>query len=602
MNISILEESRNLCDKLKGLGKWLKIFSFVLILCSSFGLEEGKAQQSLSTKVQGPDDNPKIEYSLQNRFPAFTQEHERQKNPKAIDQIISRLSLKEKIGQLFIFGFTGKDFSPRLRKAMLKYNPGALIAFKRNIGRPAQVARFNRKIQEQAGKYSQGLPLLIMLDQEGGMVTRLKWRPNTVSALALGQAQNPKLSEAVGILTGKILSLLGFNMNLAPVMDLSNPFEKNFIGNRSFGQDPGQVNHLAASYAHGLYQSGVIPTAKHFPGHGGLIADSHKMLPKKFKSLEEMKHTDLMPFQFIAEINLPSAIMVAHMALPQIDPSGLPATFSKVLVEDLLLGHMGYRGLVITDDVEMQGAEEVGEVGERAVRAIEAGVDMVMVAWNPNQQGKAYRALFNAVKSGRISMTRVDRSLRKIVGKKLGLKSQTDRWPSSDHQLNKKYQLYVNQMNQLTHQVIHANLRRALRGYSYLENSLSPKQNLLVFSADSHFTNSLRQKIKGPMSFVSLRKGHDPQVRARLTKNPKALGLFYVSGGGTAKMLEQWLPKKLRQRLIVINTTHSGMIPNQHQYKAVININSKNHLAGVWLMQFLRQDLSFDKNTVVAKK
>lgn len=285
----------------------------------------------------------------------------------------------------------------QLKDTLETLYPGAIISFKRNIKTPWQTAELNSMAQEISLKNT-NLPLLIMVDQEGGVVSRIKTRPYSPSALSIGFTENPSLAKEAGLATGKVLSLVGFNMNLAPVVDISDPFQTNFIGNRSFGKDPHLVKVMGQKFADGLEDSGVLPTLKHFPGHGGSIKDSHYSLPSKLSSEEELLANDLIPFSHFSKGTFPGAVMVAHISFPNIDSSGLPATFSKVLINNVLRERLGFEGLIITDDIEMHGAKIIPSVGERAVRAIEAGNDMVMIAWTKKIKKAAYNALLNAVK------------------------------------------------------------------------------------------------------------------------------------------------------------------------------------------------------------
>lgn len=507
-------------------------------------------------------------------------------DPTKVEEALKRLTLQQKVGQLLIIGFNGTDVNTRLKNMIQNYHPGAVIVFKRNIVTPVQISHLNGEAQRLAHKDTQ-LPLLIMVDQEGGSVTRIHTDPAPPSALTVGMADDPKLAEGLGVLTGKILNLLGFNMNLAPVVDLSDPYERNFIGNRSFGPDPARVKELAYHYANGLLESRVLPTIKHFPGHGGILQDSHKILPKKMDSLEALLKHDLVPFSHIAQSGLSSAFMVAHVAYPNIDESRTPATYSYKLVTEILKEQLGYKGLIMTDDLEMTGANFAGDVGERAVRAFEAGNDMMMVAWNSSNQIKAFNALLAAVKSGRISKERLDESLRKILAIKLDIKNQ-NRSLLPQKQIMAQLKKFTDEMRELTHKTVQTNFDRALRGYSFLEGTLDPERPLIVFSADREFYNLIKKSAKNPVQFVHMKKGKAARVDLKMASQPEALGIFYASGIGTVKKL---IPvyAQTKSRIIVVNTTHPGTIENTHQYLAVLNVNSTNSMTGQWLMDFLRE-------------
>lgn len=216
-----------------------------------------------------------------------------------IEEKLARMTLEEKVGQMFVLGFRGQQIDGHIRGLIHKFKPGSFIVFRRNIRTPQQIFTLNKQIQELSLKEI-GLPMLLMVDQEGGTVTRIKTNPAPPSALALGMTEDTKLVRDAGAITGKIVSLLGFNMNLAPVMDLSDPYQNSFIGNRSFGQNPQKVKLYGEAYSTGLADSGVIPTSKHYPGHGGVITDSHLALPKKLDTLEQLEKSALIPFDWFA--------------------------------------------------------------------------------------------------------------------------------------------------------------------------------------------------------------------------------------------------------------------------------------------------------------
>ncbi|MCB0410972.1 MAG: glycoside hydrolase family 3 protein, partial [Bdellovibrionales bacterium] len=284
----------------------------------------------------------------------FAQETTEGHEDLSVEQWLNKMSLEEKVSQVFIFGFAGTEYAKGLGPRLRSLRPGGTIIFQRNIKSPGSLSQMISQAQKET-LIREGLPLFTMMDQEGGTVTRIKTRPNSPSALSMGNTNNPKLVQNIGFITGRILDLLGINVNLAPVMDLSDPARKTFIGNRSFGNSPQHVSTMTQAFSKGLTLAGVIPAAKHFPGHGGLHADSHKGTTVKYESLKEIKTKDLIPFQNFIINNQLSAIMVAHVSYPELDDSHLPATYSKKIVTDLLRDQMGYNGLIITDDLEMLG-------------------------------------------------------------------------------------------------------------------------------------------------------------------------------------------------------------------------------------------------------
>lgn len=494
------------------------------------------------------------------------------------EKIIRGLSLRQKVGQLLIFGYAGKSADASLQRLLREQQPGALITFGRNIQSLPQIARLNRQAQAWA-RTNTGLPLMIMVDQEGGNVARLKVHRSLPSALALGETKDLTLIEQYGEALGKLMHQLGFNVNLAPVLDLSDPFSISFIGPRSFGVQPTDVGQAASAFARGLALARVIPTAKHFPGHGGVVQDSHHETPKKLSTLEELVEGDLIPFQKFAQADYPRAVMMAHISYPQIDPSGTPAAFSPVFIEQVLRQKFHYTGLIITDDVEMSGANAAGSIEDRVVRAIQAGNDMVMVAWSATRQRRALEALMNAVKSGKISQARIDQSLKRIVSYKL----QMDQDPiESTRQLateQTRLELFAEKVKRYNFMKA-ANANRDLRG------SQIARPKVTVFASDPRFFTEFRHYYGAPVHYLRLTPQSQEDLEAELLNNTGQTFVYYASGVQTARWLNQ-LTGEVKKHLIVVNTIQAGAIQNRQNFQGVFQLNTSAPESGAWLAQFL---------------
>jgi beta-N-acetylhexosaminidase len=499
---------------------------------------------------------------------------------------LASMTVRDKVGQLFVLGFRETEMDHSLQKRFDRLRPGGVIVFGRNIKSATQISILNRNLQKISQNHLE-LPLFIMVDQEGGNVARIKINPSAPSALALGMSQNTKLIREVGELTGKLLSLLGFNMNLAPVLDLSNPFKKSFIGNRSFGENPHKIKFMGEAFSTGLMSSGVIPTAKHFPGHGNIVSDSHKLLPVKHDTLEELEKSSLIPFKWFGNFQYPSAIMVAHVAFPKIDPSGLPATFSKVLLHDLLRTTLKYPGLIITDDVEMVGAGIGGNVGERAVRALEAGCDLVMVAWTAAKQEAAFKAVFQAVESGRLSVSQLDEKIKRILTFKVAVRSYLPKERTRELPLSQSLASVIFDLKKISEEIARENFNEGLRNSPQIIGSAVEIQKAIIFTADAKFYYKFRETWGGGASIKLMSPRQDPRISEILKNHPQTLGIFYVTGIGSARILNN-LDSSTKARLVVINTTHPGNISNGGDYQGVININAPNFNAGTWLAESLK--------------
>jgi beta-N-acetylhexosaminidase len=238
--------------------------------------------------------------------------------------------------------------------------------------------------------------------------------------MALGATASPALARRAGAAVGRGLRTLGFNMNLAPVLDVySNPGSA--IGTRSFGDSPEAVGALGAAFMEGQASEHVLSVAKHFVGEGAARGDSHEITPWVTATAAEVAARDLVPFRMAMDKGL-SAVMTSHAAAPELTgEGGTPMTFSHNVVTGLLRNEMGFRGLVLTDVLEMAGARGRGDLGEMAVRAIEAGADMVLTVGSEAQREAVFRGLCDAYRTHRLGEERVRESLRRILAAKEAL-------------------------------------------------------------------------------------------------------------------------------------------------------------------------------------
>jgi len=218
-----------------------------------------------------------------------------------------------------------------------------------------------------------------------------------------------------GQASGVDLRLLGFNMNLAPVLDVNSNPSNPVIGIRSYGEKPELVAELGSWYVRGLQEQGVIAVAKHFPGHGDTQSDSHYSMPAVNADTKRLEEVELMPFRQAMAAGL-DAIMTAHIALPRIaETPDTPATLSHVVLGDILRKRLGFDGLVLTDGLEMQGIIQRYGAGRAAVMAVLAGADMTMVLWMPDMKEQVYASLLAAARSGEITRDRLDASVRRVL-------------------------------------------------------------------------------------------------------------------------------------------------------------------------------------------
>ena len=343
------------------------------------------------------------------------------------DRMLQSMTLEQKVGQLFIlFAYGPTADGEDARNTALygeasaadiidEYEPGGFILFsaRDNVTDPVQVANLTNGLQNAAEDAGAGIPMLISTDQEQGLVNRIG-SPATLfpGNMALGAGGSEKDARKAAAITGQELLAMGIQQNNAPDADVNINPDNPVIGVRSFSSDPDLVSRLTAAAVKGYQDdAGIIATAKHFPGHGDTATDSHYGLPVITHSLEEWQRIDAPPFQAAIDAGVES-IMTAHILVPALDDSGDPATLSKKIVTGQLREALGFDGVIVTDGLEMAGVREKYGDGEVAVRAIEAGVDQLLLPAAPQV---AYEAIDEALDSGRLTEERIDESVRRIL-------------------------------------------------------------------------------------------------------------------------------------------------------------------------------------------
>lgn len=327
---------------------------------------------------------------------------------------LAHLTIKQKLGQLFMFGFNGHNAPEHMEMLFRDYHIGGIIYFRRNTALPGQISELSAKLQQLAAPYS-SIPLSIAVDQEGGMVARID-REVTVlpGQMTLGATGNAELAYEAGRISAMELAQLGITVNFAPVLDVNNNPLNPVIGIRSFGEQPELVAQLGSRMIAGYQETGVSACAKHFPGHGDTTADSHQELPAVAHSLERIHEVELVPFKaaIAADVDM---IMTAHVQFPALEPEGRPATLSYRVLTELLREELGYEGLIVTDCLEMNAISQGIGVAQGAVEAFKAGADLILVSHRLDRQLEAFHALEAAVAAGEISEARVDESVARIV-------------------------------------------------------------------------------------------------------------------------------------------------------------------------------------------
>ncbi len=286
-----------------------------------------------------------------------------------------------------MIGLPGPDLDRETRRHLRSLSPGGVILFARNLDNAAQTATLLESIRAELP-----YPLLLAIDQEGGRVSRLEpWIGATPTAARLARAGIEE-TRRFGHATGTALAALGFNVDFAPVVDLCSGEATNGIADRSFGLDPSEVTELAGAFLEGLQGSGVAGCLKHFPGLGETHVDSHVELPTARRTAEQIRRHDLEPFRRLRDSA--ASVMVGHGHYPDLDPEpGRPASLSPAIVEGLLRREVGFRGLIVTDDLEMGAVAPIDREGSAAVDAIAAGCDLALYCADLDRAAAAKDAL-----------------------------------------------------------------------------------------------------------------------------------------------------------------------------------------------------------------
>ncbi len=337
------------------------------------------------------------------------------------------MTLEEKVGQLLMVHFQGEIANDDARLLIQDIKVGGFIYYNWSNGltSPAQVGSLSSSLQKLAEKNQNPLPLLIAVDQEGGRVARLK-EGFTIfpSNLLVAESGDPSLAEKNAFTSGNELRAVGINVNLAPVVDINSNPENPVIGCRSFGARPEVVVAFAERALKGYHRAGLLTTLKHFPGHGDVKVDSHAELPKVLKSKEELERMELYPFAKLASQT--DIIMTAHLLVPALDPVQCSTLSSKTL--SYLRNVIGFDGVIMTDSLVMAGVlEKCITVEEAAIQALNAGCDILLLGGKQLIKGKSdleltvrdiqkiHEAIIHAVKSGRVSVEKLDCSVKRIL-------------------------------------------------------------------------------------------------------------------------------------------------------------------------------------------
>ncbi len=345
-----------------------------------------------------------------------------------VSAVMDQMTLEQKIGQLFIVSTDSLDFNAetkmtdQMRENIEKYQPGGVIFFSFNLTTKKSVKNNRKKLKrfiKKMQKYSQ-IPMFIAVDEEGGSVSRI------ANSDALGTTKFPSMSEIgatgdssnaynVGATIGREIAELGFNLDFAPVADITTNADNTEIGSRSFGSDADLVSDMVSQEVAGLQENGVSATLKHFPGQGDSGDDTHKGFVNLDVSIDRLRDVEFKPFKsgIAAGADL---VMMSHVAVRNITQNDVPASLSSLMVTDILREELQFDNIIITDAMNMKIITKFYDAGEAAVMAIEAGNDMILM---PDDFESAYEAVYEAVQDGTLTERQINQAVARILTVKI---------------------------------------------------------------------------------------------------------------------------------------------------------------------------------------
>ena len=321
---------------------------------------------------------------------------------------VEELSTRDAVGQMFIVSMDGTEPNYYIQKMIQERNIGGVLLFDYNMESEEQTQSLIDSLQELSMQRELAIPLFVAVDYEGGEVQSAPWVSAQPSAAEVGSRADPQEARRIAERIGNELRRAGVNTDLAPVVDTGSGVA---IGSRSYGNDPDLVGRMGAAAVEGFEESGVVSAAKHFPNHGPALEDSHTGRPSIDHDRQTIAQRDLPPFQAAIEAGVPM-VMVGHLVYPALDLDR-PASLSPAMIK-LLREELGFDGVIVTDDLAMEGAKRGRTSAQAAVAAVATGVDLLIISGSPEEQAAAYDAVVAAVESGEIPREQIDASIERI--------------------------------------------------------------------------------------------------------------------------------------------------------------------------------------------
>ena len=340
------------------------------------------------------------------------------------EDITKEMSLKDKIGQLFIVSLYSLDegetknqqkITKKMKDTIKKYSIGGVILFSKNMKDASQTKDLIGALQDASD-----IPMFVTVDEEGGSIARVSSNEKMgvdsyPSAREIGETYDEDQIKEMGKNQSKQLKKLGFNMNLAPVADVLTNESNTEIGDRSFGSDADKVSDIVSLLVKSMQKQQLSAVLKHFPGSGDTWGDTHRGSAEAEQTIQQLRKTDFTPFKAGIDADV-DAVMVSHLMLSNVTEEREPSTLSKRVVSDILRDELEYEGIAMTDAMNMKAITDNYSAGEAAVKALQAGIDVILM---PDDLSKAYQAVQKAVKDGNIKESRIDDSVERIIYTKL---------------------------------------------------------------------------------------------------------------------------------------------------------------------------------------
>lgn len=351
--------------------------------------------------------------------------------PDPVREQVNGMTLDEKIGQLVMTGVDGYVSDEHSEQLISQYHVGGFVILGQNVKNTNQVLELINSLKAANTGAGNRVPLFIGVDQEGGRVSRMPGEFVKIpAAKTIGAADSEDFSYKVGSLLAQEVKAFGYNVDFAPVLDINSNPKNPVIGDRALSSKPEVVSRLGVETMKGIRSQNIIPVVKHFPGHGDTSVDSHTGLPVLDFDMERLRSFELLPFAEAIK-NDADAVMVAHILFPKID-SQYPASMSESIITGILKKELGFKGLVLTDDMAMGAIIKNYDSGAAAVRSINAGADIVLVCHDFDREKAVIEALKKAAESGEIKSERLDDSVYKILQLKQKYMITDEKVPSVD--------------------------------------------------------------------------------------------------------------------------------------------------------------------------